>query len=121
VKKLVMPNLNLIVIRAENPDRTAKFYAALGLRFSKERHGQGPEHYACAMEAGVFEIYPLKAGDERTTGARIGFSVDSLEDVLSALGREERPKIIVGSGGADRRTVVRDPEGHKVELVELAA
>ena len=35
--------LNLVVIRAAELERSQRFYEALGLRFSHEQHGRGPE------------------------------------------------------------------------------
>jgi hypothetical protein len=49
---------NLLVIRASQPERLANFYSAMGLRFERERHGNGPEHLTCSLNGFVFEIYP---------------------------------------------------------------
>jgi len=38
--------LNLIVLRSADLDRAAQFYSRLGIVFSRERHGSGPEHLA---------------------------------------------------------------------------
>lgn len=50
---------NLLVIRSSKLERAAFFYEALGLRFTKHRHGSGPEHYAAQSTNQTFEIYPL--------------------------------------------------------------
>jgi len=99
-------------------ERLARFYEVLGLRFTKHRHGKGAEHLSSEMEGIVFEIYPAVA-NESTTATRLGFSVPSLEAVLSQLKAFEATVL---SEPADtpygRRAVVRDFEGHKVELYE---
>ena len=114
------PRLNLIVLRAAEPERLAGFYAALGLSFETHRHGKdGPEHQAAEVGGLVFEIYPL-AGGTPTAGTRVGFTVS--ESVDAAVAR------LVEAGGSvvslpkpspwGRRAVLTDPEGHRVELTE---
>lgn len=34
------------------------FSERLGLEFVPEKHGNGPEHFACAYDGSVLEIYP---------------------------------------------------------------
>ncbi|MBY0232484.1 MAG: hypothetical protein K2W96_24665, partial [Gemmataceae bacterium] len=67
------------------------FYEGLGLRFVRERHGDGPEHLAATLGGAVLELYPRGDGPP-SSGTRIGLRV-----------------------GGERR-VVADPDGHKVEL-----
>jgi hypothetical protein len=38
--------LNLLVLKTRQLDRLRAFYAALGLSFAEERHGEGPLHLA---------------------------------------------------------------------------
>jgi len=113
--------INLLVLRASEPERLARFYGALGLDFQKERHGAGPEHHACAIGGSTFEIYPLQPGAAGTRGTRLGFAVASVADAvqaaLSADGVVLSPPRMTSWG---RRAVVQDPEGHKVELTEAA-
>ena len=53
-----MATLNLLVIRAQQPEKLAAFYRLLGVDFHEEQHGSGPRHF-CSTEGGsVFEIYP---------------------------------------------------------------
>ncbi|WP_119320673.1 VOC family protein [Capsulimonas corticalis] len=110
--------LNLVVIRAEDIDRAAKFYSILGLEFHKHRHGTGPEH--CASETGgiVFEIYPPKQG-ESSAGTRIGFQIPSIDAVIAGL---EAAGARIISPATDspwgRRAVIADLDGHRVELTE---
>ena len=111
--------LSLVVIRARDIDRLATFYAALGFSFTKHRHGKGPEHLSSTIGEAVFEIYPSNDANESTVSTRLGFSVPSLEN---ALGHLRRLDATVLTEPADspfgRRAVVKDFEGHKVELYE---
>ena len=114
-----MSTLNLVVIRSPDIDRSAGFYSALGLELVKHRHGNGPEHYACKEGGFVFEIYPETAKSGAATGARLGFSVDNVDLVVERIAAEG---YAVVSPPADsewgRRAVVRDPDGHKIELTQ---
>lgn len=110
--------INLLVLRAEHPEALAEFYTLLGLKFKLEQHGKGPVHHACEMPGAVFEIYPCVGERQSTLGVRVGFKVHSIERVLSTLG--EKAEILLNTSSADgqRKCVLKDPEGHKVELVE---
>jgi hypothetical protein len=114
--------IGLLTIRALDVERTMDFYAALGLRFVRERHGEGPVHYAALCDGLVFEIYPLQGGDAATQSARIGWRVadvaTSTQDLLAAGGTLLTPPTQTKRGV---RSVVVDPAGHKVELVGEAA
>jgi lactoylglutathione lyase len=114
--------LSLVVIRARDIDRTASFYSALGFDFVRHRHGQGAEHLSSTLGGTVFEIYPASSPQENTTATRLGFSVPSLTNIL---GRLKSLNAVVLSEPSDtpfgRRAVVKDFEGHKVELYEKPA
>ena len=111
------PRLNLVVIRSENIERAAQFYQAMGLLFTRHRHGSGPEHYTSEVDGVVFEVYPLSPKSTPTVGTRIGFRVDSTDEIVELL-------VQVGATVIDpptdsewgRRAVVRDLDGHVVEL-----
>lgn len=108
---------NLVVIRSHDLERAVAFYAALPLKLTKHRHGDGPEHYATESGFPVFEIYPLSADGQSTTATRIGFAVkevDQVYDRLIALGAQgvSAPKLSPWG----RRAVVSDFDGHRVEL-----
>ncbi len=108
----------LIVIRASDIERAVKFYAAMGCNFVTERHGNGPEHLAAEINGVVFEIYPV-GNQPVTVGVRLGFKVASLATTVAAL---EMAVGIVQSPPTDGpwglRAVLRDPEGHIVEIVQ---
>lgn len=115
------PFLNLLVIRSPDIDRAARFFQALGLLIERHAHG-GVEHYTSEVDGFVFEIYPLKLGSAPTTAARFGFAVDSVDELVSmvsAIGA------VVVEAPHDsewgRRAVVKDLDGHVVELVAQKA
>lgn len=111
------PHLNLTVLRSPDIDRASNFYSALGLLFTKHRHGFGPEHYASCVNGFVFEIYPL-GKHPPTIGTRIGFSVDDVDTIVPMLleiGAELVSSVADTEWG--RRAVVKDLDGHIVELL----
>ncbi len=111
--------LSLVVIRAQDIDRLASFYTALGFHFTKHRHGQGPEHLSSTLGETVFEIYPAGSANESTAATRLGFSVPSLSNTLGQLRAMNATVLIEPSDTPfGRRAVVKDFEGHKVELYE---
>src|SRR4051794_35437074 len=73
-----MRNLNLLVLRCRDIERSRVFYECLGMTFQKHAHGGGPQHYACEDDRGVFELYPLKA-DDPADRTGLGFSQPDLE------------------------------------------
>jgi predicted enzyme related to lactoylglutathione lyase len=113
--------LNLIVLRSADLERAVRFYRVLGIQFTREQHGSGPEHFAGRVGRVVFEIYPQGKNCEDTTQTRIGFSVNSIADVLPDL-ELAGGKIIqnVRESEWGRRAVIADPDGHRVELVEAS-
>lgn len=113
--------LTLVVIRARDIDRLAGFYAALGFHFTKHRHGEGPEHLSSMVGETVFEIYPANNENETTISTRLGFSVPSLTNTMARLRGLDATVLAEPSNTPfGRRAVVKDFEGHKVELYEKA-
>lgn len=112
--------LNLVVIRAQDIDKLGRFYAALGFHFIKHQHGKGPEHLSCTIGETVFEIYPRNNADDSTVSTRLGFSVPSLANALGVL-RDINATVLAESTDSPfgRRAIVKDFEGHKVELTEM--
>ena len=115
-----MAQLNLLVIRATDPSNLARFYSLLGLKFVEEKHESGPPHLSCDLGSSVFEIYPLGSKGQPTTGARLGFAVQSLAETLRNLASLGSSKILQPPHETEwgLTAVVLDPEGHKVELRE---
>jgi lactoylglutathione lyase len=111
--------LTLVVIRSRDMDKLATFYNALGLSFTKHRHGDGPEHLTVTIGETVFEIYPAKTANESTASTRLGFSVPSLAEALAHLRRLQATILTEPSESPfGLRAVVQDFDGHKVELYE---
>lgn len=112
------PLLNLVVLRSPDIDRAASFYQKIGLEFEKHAHGKGPEHYASEVSGMVFEIYPETEKSKPTAGTRIGFRVESVDEVVSLL-EQAGARIITRAADSPwgRRAVVADLDGHVVELV----
>lgn len=67
----------------------------------------------------VFEIYPAVMPGESTAATRLGFSVRSLTQAISAF-RNLNVTVLVEPADSPfgRRAIVKDFEGHKVELYE---
>ncbi|MDB6105286.1 MAG: hypothetical protein JWO52_5285 [Gammaproteobacteria bacterium] len=111
--------LNLVVIRSPDLERSARFYEALGLRFTKHRHGNGPEHLSCELGSAVLEIYPRTGDSDSTAPVRIGLRVPSVDVALSQL---QAIGVVIVSPPKDspwgRRAVVDDFDGHRVELTQ---
>ena len=110
--------LNLVVLRSSDLEEAARFYREIGLMFIRHAHGAGPEHYASEVNGMVFEIYPMSAKSSPTTGTRIGFQVESVDDTLSKLSKIGAT-VVVPPGDSEwgRRAVIKDFDGHIIELV----
>ena len=111
------PIMNLTVLRSPDIDRASEFYSEMGLLFTKHRHENGPEHYSTCDGGFVFEIYPL-GKHLPTISTRIGFSVDDVDSIVTmlvAIGAE----LILPAADSEwgRRAVVKDLDGHVVELL----
>jgi predicted enzyme related to lactoylglutathione lyase len=111
-------SLSLVVLRSPDLSRAAMFYERLGLKFSRHRHGKGPEHLSAELGAAVFEIYPA-AGGESTLGTRVGFRVSSVDTILAALA-DNAAAVVSPAKDSEwgRRAVICDPDGHRIELLE---
>ena len=50
---------NQLVLRTSRMEELNRFYSSLGAHFERERHGNGPDHYAATLSDDlVLEIYP---------------------------------------------------------------
>jgi len=108
-------SLHLVVLRTANLESLLKFYEAVGLTFVEEKHGNGPKHYACDLGSSVLELYPAYDKVSSGSATMLGFTVNSIENVLSSLNASQTP---VKNSSYGRRAVVYDPDGRMVELVE---
>lgn len=92
--------LSLLVLYTERLEECRAFYSALGLSFTPEKHGDGPEHHAAVLDDGtVVELYPVLSAP--TGPVRLGLEVD---------GRRAAPPLPPG------RHVLTDPDGRKVDV-----
>jgi predicted enzyme related to lactoylglutathione lyase len=112
------PQLNLVVLRSSDLEEAVRFYREMGLVFTRHAHGSGPEHYASEVNGTVFEIYPLSAKSSPTTGTRIGFNVESVDGAVTRLSKIGATVMTPPTDSEwGRRAVVKDFDGHTVELV----
>jgi predicted enzyme related to lactoylglutathione lyase len=111
--------LNLIVLYSQDIERSKAFYETLGLHFTKEQHGSGPEHYSCELGKTVLEIYPLTTERTAAPCTRLGFSVSSIEEITARLAKLGC-RLIAGPRESPWgiRAVLQDPDGYRVELIE---
>jgi catechol 2,3-dioxygenase-like lactoylglutathione lyase family enzyme len=114
-----MTYLNLVVIRSTDIDRAVTFYRMLGMRFTQHSHGNGPVHYTSETADLVFELYPLASNQMPMIAMRLGFQVDDLDGLVVELG-EIGVNILSPPQDSPwgRRAVVKDFDGHIVELTE---
>jgi lactoylglutathione lyase len=120
--KLCKPNYKrgIDVIRSINLEESVKFYQMLGLNFEKHQHGNGLEHFASNIGQVTFEIYPQTAQTGTTTGTRLGFQVLDVDSLVIGLQKEDVTVITKPSHSQwGRRAVVVDPDGHRIELIQL--
>ena len=112
--------LNLLVLKTRQLDRLKAFYAALGIAFAAEKHGDGPTHYAGRIGETLLELYPLpeNAGPADAT-TRLGFAVSDVDAVMGSL--EAACGTVVSQPRQTEwgyRAVVRDPDGRAVDLCQ---
>ena len=113
-----MRNLNLLVLRCRELERTKAFYELFGLAFVKEVHGTGPEHYAATDDVGVLELYPAETGGADRTG--LGFAFPEIENLHLALRKAQYAPQKIRETELGRTFVVHDPDGRRVEIKQLA-
>jgi lactoylglutathione lyase len=105
------------VIRSRDIDRAVTFYQMLGMRFTQHSHGNGPEHYTSETADLVFELYPLTSSQMPTIAMRLGFQVDDLDKLVMELASISATIVSPPQDSPwGRRAVVKDFDGHTVEL-----
>ncbi|KQV13652.1 hypothetical protein [Kitasatospora sp. Root107] len=94
--------MTLLVLYTPQLEECRRFYTSLGLAFTAERHGRGPEHYAAVLPDGtVLELYPARPG-RRTHALRLGLAVPGdITDPPLGPGRHQ----------------LTDPDGRIVEIL----
>jgi hypothetical protein len=94
--------MNLLVLYPPQMEECRAFYSALGLTFTAERHGNGPEHHAAVFADGtVFELYPARPG-RQTNILRLGLTIEA---------SSANPPLDAG------RHLLTDPDGRTVEVL----
>ena len=120
--------------RITDPERSRKFYEALGLEFRREspivRNGELEATNYFFGYAGQDEELELTFNHDGrtyelgTAYGHIALGVDDLDGTLARLAEQgiepERPPYQVREGGS-RLCFVRDPDGYRIELIERAA
>jgi predicted enzyme related to lactoylglutathione lyase len=85
----------------------------------RHRHGNGPEHFAAELCGSVFELYPLSPDGASTLGTRIGFKVPSVDAAVAGLSDYVGAVVKLPHDSEwGRRAVVKDPDGHRIELTQ---
>ena len=109
--------IKFITLFAEDLEKTADVYRALGLIFAGERHGDGPYHLAHENDGFVIEIYSRT--QTRCDGVMLGFEVRELANAKSEILETSATlvKDIAVIDGA-RRMIVADPEGRQIYIQE---
>lgn len=109
---------SLLTVRSRDLASAERFYSRLGVTFARHSHG-GPEHLCSESEGMVFEIYPLTNDQLPTSSTRLGFHVDDLANLLQDLEAAGVEVVVPPRSSAwGLRAVVRDGDGHCVELIQ---
>ena len=111
--------LCLLVIHAQDMERSAAFYRALGLCFERHSHPPCGEHYAATVGPCVFEICESRQPLPSATPLTFGFQVTNLESAIEAAVTQDgalRRKPHLTEFG--RSATVADPDGNVVILME---
>lgn len=106
--------LEYVVLRCADLERSRAFYEALGLVLVAEQHGQGAPHYSCTVGRIVLELYPQSG--RATSGARLGFRVANVAATVEAMKGVGADVVRVATAGASPSALLRDPDGHEIAL-----
>jgi catechol 2,3-dioxygenase-like lactoylglutathione lyase family enzyme len=109
--------LDYVVLRCADLARSRRFYEALGLRFEEQQHGRGAPHLSANIGGVVLELYPLST--RSSAGLRFGLRVQDLALVLDGLARVESSAVVRIREDGPGTALLRDPDGHEVELSQL--
>jgi lactoylglutathione lyase len=120
------------MVRITDPERSRAFYEALGMEFKRDldivRNGElEATNYFFAFPNDEVELELTFNHDGRTYDLGSGYGhvaigVDDLDGTLARLAEQgiepERPPYTVREGGS-RLCFVRDPDGYRIELIEM--
>lgn len=78
-------SIHFIAIPVDNLENArTTFENKLGIKFEKEQHGNGPEHYATMIGGIVLELYPKNAGTKTVLGIKgNSFSKLIIDDLIA--------------------------------------
>ena len=121
------------MVRITDPDRSRSFYEALGFTFESEmdivRNGELEAtnyFFSLGDDENVLELtynHDGRTYELGTAYGHIALGVDDLDQTLASLGAQgiepERPPYQVREGGS-RLCFVRDPDGYRIELIEIS-
>jgi lactoylglutathione lyase len=120
------------MVRITDPERSRRFYEALGFTFSRDmdivRSGEREAtnyFFSIGDAQNVLELtynHDGRTYDLGTAYGHIAIGVDDLDGTLATLSSEhaiepERPPYQVSEGGS-RICFVRDPDDYRIELIE---
>jgi hypothetical protein len=108
--------MNVIILDCWNIEITKDFYEKAGFQFVKEKHGDGPEHYATQLEGGfVFELYPIQEGTKKFLNAPISH-LTRLRLLTKKHLKDFAPEDQIKGSGI-LRVKMSDPEGRDVTFL----
>lgn len=111
---MVSAQLSFVTLRCKDVHTSRVFFETLGLESVVVHHKDGSQHYDCKAGGQTIELYPRRRGD--TNELRLGFQVNDLGDVLLDL-RSQGIEVLQTLGApVVRYAVVKDPDGHTIEL-----
>ncbi|WP_439143836.1 VOC family protein [Planktotalea sp.] len=110
--------LKFMTLFAADMGATCEVYRAIGLTFVKEKHGNGPVHYAHESQGLVLEIYQ-RAGVQND-GLMLGFDVTDLALTKSNL-QKTAAKLVkdISAIEAGKRMIFSDPDGLQIYIQQI--
>jgi lactoylglutathione lyase len=100
-----------LVVRCTDIERSRPFYEHLGLSFVPEQHGGGPRRYSCLVDEVLLELYPQH---DAPSPLHFGLRVNELARRVKEL--RGGGASVVSMDATGTRAVVRDPDGHTLDL-----
>lgn len=112
-----------IVFYSSDMEEVVHFYRLLGVIFEKEKHDDGPIHYACGLGGLTIEIYPRKGrvphSDRlRAIDYRIVLPVENLEATLKSIRHLIEELVSPRETIKGKSTLITDPDGRHILLIE---
>lgn len=104
--------LRTLVLRCADIDRSRAFYAALGMVFEFEQHGNASGHYSTNLGGLVLELYPVDTTRAVTGPGRLEFEGNAFHE----LDRDDLPKILGRARVGVEGLRLVDPDGRAVLL-----